>query len=80
MYLSLGLLVGILVCVRHMIARPTPSTTLRPMTAINYYIVSGRCNKFIDESGLFRMIEHVVYKINGVESNAWKLDPKLRVQ
>ena len=44
----------------------------------NYCIVSGRCNKVVDESGFFRMMEHIVYKINGIESNAWKLDPKLR--
>eukprot|EP00537_Pseudo-nitzschia_pungens_P001272 CAMPEP_0172373526 /NCGR_PEP_ID=MMETSP1060-20121228/52010_1 /TAXON_ID=37318 /ORGANISM="Pseudo-nitzschia pungens, Strain cf. cingulata" /LENGTH=346 /DNA_ID=CAMNT_0013099885 /DNA_START=27 /DNA_END=1067 /DNA_ORIENTATION=+ len=44
----------------------------------NYCIVNGRCNKFLDESGFFRRLEHIVYKINGVESNAWKLDAKLR--
>lgn len=44
----------------------------------NYCIISGVCNKFLDESGFFRRMEHIVYKLNGVESNAWKLDPKLR--
>lgn len=44
----------------------------------NYCIVTGLCNKPLDESGFFRRLEHVVYKLNGVESNAWKIDPKLR--
>lgn len=44
----------------------------------NYCIISGICNKPLDESGLFRRMEHAVYKWNGVESNAWKLDPELR--
>eukprot|EP00536_Pseudo-nitzschia_multiseries_P016353 jgi/Psemu1/263585/estExt_Genewise1Plus.C_10860001 len=44
----------------------------------NYCIVTGRCNKALDESGFFRRLEHIVYKLNGVESNAWKLDPVLR--
>jgi len=44
----------------------------------NYCIVSGICNKFLDESGMFRRLEHWIYDINGVESNAWKLDPELR--
>lgn len=44
----------------------------------NYCIVSGRCNKLLDESGFLRRMEHMVYKINGIESNAWKLDAKLR--
>lgn len=44
----------------------------------NYCIVSGRCNKMLDGSGFFRRLEHIVYKLNGVESNSWKLDAKLR--
>merc|ERR1712154_429317 len=44
----------------------------------NYCIVSGICNQFLDKSGVFRMMEHAVYKMNGVESNAWKLDSELR--
>ena len=44
----------------------------------NYCIISGICNKALDESGLFRRLERVVYNLNGVESNAWKLDPELR--
>lgn len=44
----------------------------------NYCIISGVCNKFIDESGLFRRMEHFIYKMNGVESNAWKLDQALK--
>jgi len=44
----------------------------------NYCIVSGFCNDMLDESGFFRMLEHQVYKMNGVESNAWKIDPNLR--
>ena len=44
----------------------------------NYCIVSGFCNEFVDGSGLFRRLEHAVYKLNGVEANSWKLDPELR--
>ena len=44
----------------------------------NYCIVSGLCNETLDRSGFFRRMEHAVYKINGVESNAWKLDPELK--
>lgn len=44
----------------------------------NYCIVSGVCNEALDNSGFFRWLEHRVYEINGVESNAWKLDSELR--
>jgi len=44
----------------------------------NYCIISGICNEALDNSGIFRRFEHIIYNINGVESNAWKIDPKLR--
>ena len=44
----------------------------------NYCIISGVCNPWLDETGFFRRLEHVIYEWNGVESNAWKLDPELR--
>ena len=44
----------------------------------NYCIVSGLCNKLLDSSGFFRKMEHMIYKINGIESNSWKLDPVLK--
>lgn len=44
----------------------------------NYCIISGVCNEALDKSGFFRRLEHLVYKINGIESNAWKLDEDLR--
>lgn len=44
----------------------------------NYCIISGICNNVLDESGFFRRLEHAIYKLNGVESNAWKLDAELR--
>lgn len=46
----------------------------------NYCIVSGFWNKMLDESGFFRRLEHMIYRINGVESNAWKLDEELRMR
>lgn len=46
----------------------------------NYCIISGACNGALDRSGFFRRLEHVVYNLNGVESNAWKLDPELRAR
>ena len=44
----------------------------------NYCIVSGVCNGLLDNSGFFRRLERVVYNLNGVESNSWKLDSALR--
>jgi palmitoyl-[glycerolipid] 3-(E)-desaturase len=44
----------------------------------NYCIISGVCNPVLDGWGFFRRIEHLVYELKGVESNAWKLDPALR--
>jgi ubiquitin-conjugating enzyme E2 variant len=44
----------------------------------NYCIVSGINNQWLDQSGIFRRLEHVIYKLNGVESNSWKLDPDLK--
>ena len=46
----------------------------------NYCIVSGICNEALDASGFFRRLEHAIYNWNGVESNAWKLDPELRAR
>jgi ubiquitin-conjugating enzyme E2 variant len=44
----------------------------------NYCIISGIHNEWLDNSGFFRRLEHMVYNINGIESNSWKLDPQLR--
>lgn len=44
----------------------------------NYCIISGICNPLLDQTGFFRRLEHGIYKWNGVESNAWKLDAELR--
>jgi ubiquitin-conjugating enzyme E2 variant len=44
----------------------------------NYCIISGVCNEWLDSSGFFRRFEHLIYKWNGVESNAWKLDSQLK--
>ena len=46
----------------------------------NYCIISGICNEPLDKSGFFRRLEHIIFNINGVESNAWKLDPELRAR
>jgi ubiquitin-conjugating enzyme E2 variant len=46
----------------------------------NYCIISGVCNPWLDETGFFRRLEWIVYSLNGVESNAWKLDTDLREQ
>ena len=46
----------------------------------NYCIISGLNNPWLDETGFFRRLEHLVYNWNGVESNAWKLDPELRTR
>jgi len=44
----------------------------------NYCIISGLWNNWLDDSGFFRRLEHIVYNYNGVESNAWKLDQELK--
>ena len=44
----------------------------------NYCIISGICNQWLDRTGFFRRIERIIYEWNGVESNAWKLDPELK--
>ena len=44
----------------------------------NYCIISGAWNKVLDESGIFRWMEHMIYNMNGVEANAWKIDAVLR--
>jgi hypothetical protein len=46
----------------------------------NYCIVSGFCNELLDKSGFFRKLERVIYAINGVEANSWKIDPKLKAK
>lgn len=43
-----------------------------------YCIISGVCNPWLDDSGFFRRLEHSVFQWNGIESNAWKLDPELK--
>lgn len=57
------------------IGRVPHSRHHRAPYAGNYCIVSGFWNEALDKSGFFRKIEHMVYKWNGIESNAWKLDP-----
>lgn len=44
----------------------------------NYAIISGITNSMLDRIGFYRWLEHRVYEWNGVESNAWKLDPVLK--
>lgn len=46
----------------------------------NYCIVSGFNNEWVDRVGLFRWMELMVYRINGVESNSWKLDENLKAK
>jgi len=60
------------------IARTQHANHHRQPYAGNYCIVSGLCNEALDNSCFFRRLEHVVYNLNGIESNSWKLDAKLR--
>lgn len=59
--------------------RPHAQHHLAPYKG-NYCIVSGFCNNVLDDSGFFRRLEHVIYDLNGVEPNAWKLDADLKAQ
>ena len=65
---SLGLTIG----------RPTHAQHHFAPYKGNYCIVSGFCNPWLDNSGFFRRLEHVVYRMNGIEANAWKLDSELK--
>jgi ubiquitin-conjugating enzyme E2 variant len=44
----------------------------------NYSIISGVTNRVLDQTGFFRRLEHLIYRWNGVEANAWKLDAELK--
>ncbi|GAX29072.1 ubiquitin-conjugating enzyme E2 variant [Fistulifera solaris] len=44
----------------------------------NYSIISGVTNRILDQTGFFRRLEHLIYRWNGVEANAWKLDAELK--
>lgn len=44
----------------------------------NYCILSGVWNRPLDEGGVFRRWEAVIFKTTGVEPICWGLDPKLR--
>ncbi|GAB5029511.1 Hypothetical protein NocV09_00101260 [Nannochloropsis oceanica] len=47
----------------------------------NYCILTGTCNSFLDESGLFRVLERGVYEVTGVMPNCWKLGgPKFQAE
>jgi palmitoyl-[glycerolipid] 3-(E)-desaturase len=46
----------------------------------NYCIVSGFHNTWLDQTGFFRRLERIIYTMNGVEPNTWKLDPALRAK
>eukprot|EP00752_Nemacystus_decipiens_P002026 g1941.t1 len=43
-----------------------------------YCIVTGICNGPLDHFRVFRFLERVVYRLNGVEPIAWKLDPSVK--
>ncbi|CAN0059777.1 unnamed protein product, partial [Choristocarpus tenellus] len=43
----------------------------------SYCIVSGLCNR-VGERGRFRLLERVIYELNGEEPNSWKLDPRVK--
>ncbi|EWM29378.1 Kua-ubiquitin conjugating enzyme hybrid, localization [Nannochloropsis gaditana] len=38
----------------------------------NYCILTGTCNRMLDESGFFRFLEKAVYDVTGVMPNCWK--------
>ena len=43
-----------------------------------YCVLSGFCDPWLDRFGFWRRLEYFIYMLTGVESNAWKLDVKLR--
>lgn len=44
----------------------------------NYCILTGMCNGLLDDSGFFRRLETIVYRLTGAEPNCWKLGPELK--
>lgn len=44
----------------------------------HYGIVSGVWNRILDDNHVFRRLEAFIYRRNGVEPIAWKLDPQLK--
>lgn len=46
----------------------------------HYCIVTGTCNKMLDDSNFFRELEKIVYKLTGNEPMTWKHDPTLKQQ
>ncbi|CAM9107955.1 unnamed protein product, partial [Phaeothamnion confervicola] len=80
----------------HMISPPAPVRALQDAGVIlsrrahgqhhsspfqdHYCIVTGHCNEFMDKSGIFRLLENIIYKATGVESNTWKLDHNIKNQ
>lgn len=46
----------------------------------NYCILTGTCNKWMDNSDFFRVLERAVYETTGVRPNCWKLDESGELQ
>lgn len=44
----------------------------------HYCILTGICNKPLDRFNVWRRLEAIVYRVNGVEPNCWKEDPSLK--
>lgn len=44
----------------------------------NYCILTGMCNPALDNSGFWRRMEALVYRLTGAEPNSWKLDPAVK--
>ena len=43
-----------------------------------YCILTGTCNRLLDDRRVFRRLEHAIYRATGAEPNCWKLSPELR--
>jgi palmitoyl-[glycerolipid] 3-(E)-desaturase len=42
----------------------------------NYCILTGMCNKWLDDSGFFRRLERLVYDATGAVPNCWTFGPE----
>jgi len=42
----------------------------------NYCILTGTCNKWLDESGFYRRLERVVFDVTGAVPNCWTFGPE----
>ncbi len=75
-----GLFMGILQRAGLCVSRKMHGNHHKNPYGVNYCIVSGICNQVLDDSKVFRRMEGLIFRLNGVEPNTWTLDPSLKTE